>query len=299
MRRVLVIDGGGAKGLIPASALDGVEERLGKPLYEVFDLVVGTSVGGILGAIVASGRLSAEHTLDLMYDVIPKLFSRRMWPLLPKYSRKPFERVWDSEIGAMVMADCRTRYMTTAVSLCDGRTHYFKSWETKDGCIPLKQAVLRTFAAPMYFGGLVDQQERTVWLDGGTGGANCPLLETLYEVVASGWMHDRTHILSIGCGYSDQSVSYDKAKRWWGRNTREVGLYMDPCDGGLARVQAREQAVGLVSRLSEKLPQLTFQRLDALIPSKMDCMDGKEYRDQYVALGRTLAQRIDYSPFVG
>ena len=46
--RVLSIDGGGVRGLVPALVLAEVERRTGRPIYEHFDLVVGTSTGAIL-----------------------------------------------------------------------------------------------------------------------------------------------------------------------------------------------------------------------------------------------------------
>lgn len=296
MKRILSVDGGGAKGLIPGSVLDAVERTTGRPLWQTFDLIVGTSVGSILGAIAATGKLNAADTLDLMYDTIPRLFSRRMWPLLPKYSRKPYEAVWRKEVGdAFLMRECRTPYMCTAVNLCDGQTHYFKSWEPKDGGLRLVDATLRSFAAPLYFGGLVDKANKAVWLDGGTGGDNCPLLEATYEAV--GWLsagHD-VHILSLGCGHSDQSVPFARASMWLGRNTREVGAYADISDGGMARQQSTRARVDVVRRVADILPALTLDRVDTTLPGDMDIMDGVRYADAYVRIGAEIARAVDYS----
>jgi hypothetical protein len=46
--RVLSIDGGGIKGIIPAKVLVKIEEETGKKAAELFDLIIGTSTGGIL-----------------------------------------------------------------------------------------------------------------------------------------------------------------------------------------------------------------------------------------------------------
>ncbi|EDO07618.1 patatin-like phospholipase family protein [Babesia bovis T2Bo] len=51
--RVLSIDGGGSKGVIVLEILLDLEKRLGRPLYEVFDVIVGNSCGGIIGAFLA------------------------------------------------------------------------------------------------------------------------------------------------------------------------------------------------------------------------------------------------------
>ena len=45
--RVLAIDGGGVRGIIPARILTALEDATGQPIAELFDLIVGTSIGGI------------------------------------------------------------------------------------------------------------------------------------------------------------------------------------------------------------------------------------------------------------
>lgn len=303
MRIVLVGDGGGAKGLIQAPIIAEIEERTQRKVWQLCDLVVGTSVFGIQGAILASGRMSADNMMDLMYDTIPKLMHRRMWPLLPKYSRQPLVDVWNREIGSMRMSECRTRLMTTSVSECDrpcATTHYFKSWEPGDGALPLLDVVQRTFAAPLYFGGLVDKLRRTVWLDGGTGGDNCPLLEALAEVLAFGWLSggERVHILSLGTGWSNQSIPFERADNWFGRNTREARVYMNPAEGGLARQQSTRRSTHLVEMVASVLPQLTYQRLDCEIPEKLDKMDAVDALGEYVKYGNGLSQELDLRPFL-
>src|SRR5512143_3334889 len=46
--RVLSIDGGGIRGIIPAMVLDMMEQETGKSTWELFDLIAGTATGGIL-----------------------------------------------------------------------------------------------------------------------------------------------------------------------------------------------------------------------------------------------------------
>ena len=59
--RVLSIDGGGIRGLIPALVLAEIERRSGRRVFELFDLIAGTSTGGILAcALCAPDPLPAE-----------------------------------------------------------------------------------------------------------------------------------------------------------------------------------------------------------------------------------------------
>jgi len=48
VRKVLSIDGGGIRGIIPAMVVAHIERQMGQPAHELFDLMVGTSTGGIL-----------------------------------------------------------------------------------------------------------------------------------------------------------------------------------------------------------------------------------------------------------
>ena len=63
VRRVLSIDGGGIRGIIPALVLAHLERQMGAPAIELFDLIVGTSTGGILalGLSLQDQQLSLIH----------------------------------------------------------------------------------------------------------------------------------------------------------------------------------------------------------------------------------------------
>jgi patatin-like phospholipase/acyl hydrolase len=54
--KVLSIDGGGIRGLIPAVVLAEIERRTGRRIADLFDLIAGTSTGGILAAADEQGR---------------------------------------------------------------------------------------------------------------------------------------------------------------------------------------------------------------------------------------------------
>ena len=64
--RVLAIDGGGIRGLIPALVLAELEDRSGRPVFELFDLMAGTSTGGIIvSALCAPGPLAAAEVAEI------------------------------------------------------------------------------------------------------------------------------------------------------------------------------------------------------------------------------------------
>ena len=71
---ILCLSGGGFLGLYTASVLAKIEEECGEPLHRKFDLIAGTSIGGILALAIASGRHSMADVVKLMVESGPKIF---------------------------------------------------------------------------------------------------------------------------------------------------------------------------------------------------------------------------------
>src|SRR5215208_7858398 len=78
--RVLAIDGGGIRGLIPALVLTELERRAGRRVFELFDLIAGTSTGGILAcALCAPDPLPASELVKLYEEEGPHIFDRSLF----------------------------------------------------------------------------------------------------------------------------------------------------------------------------------------------------------------------------
>ncbi len=74
--RVLSLDGGGAKGFYTLGVLKEIEAMAGRPLSECFDLIFGTSTGGIIAALLALGyRIDEIH--KLYKDHVPTVMRQR------------------------------------------------------------------------------------------------------------------------------------------------------------------------------------------------------------------------------
>ena len=91
---VLVIDGGGVRGIIPARMLQEIEERTGKPVCELFDLVGGASTGAIVAAGIVipdpadptKPRHSAKDIVNFYHRFAPKIFPDMKFKSLRKLS---------------------------------------------------------------------------------------------------------------------------------------------------------------------------------------------------------------------
>lgn len=67
--RILSMDGGGMKGMTTVQMLKQIEQGTGKHIHELFDLICGTSTGGMLAV-----ALGIKHmTLDQCEEIYKKL----------------------------------------------------------------------------------------------------------------------------------------------------------------------------------------------------------------------------------
>ena len=108
MRRILSIDGGGIRGVFPASFLATVEEAVGRNVGDYFDLIVGTSTGGIIALGLGLGW-SAASVLQF-YDwgrrssaAIASCFLRQWW--LAKYASRPLRKALERHFASRKLGE--------------------------------------------------------------------------------------------------------------------------------------------------------------------------------------------------
>jgi uncharacterized protein len=98
--KVLSIDGGGLRGIIPAMVLAEIEERTGRPIAETFDLIAGTSTGGILAlGLTMPGdggkpRYTAKELIRIYEEQGARIFSHRANSIGASSKRGIPPRVW-------------------------------------------------------------------------------------------------------------------------------------------------------------------------------------------------------------
>lgn len=273
-------------------------------MYQVVDLFVGTSAGSIASAIWASGLLTGKQSNTIIQDTLPKVFAKRFrLPGTPKYSSKPVRDAFKVSLGDILMRDTKTKYMSTAVNMCSGRSSYFKSWQDTwnttrrpDGMLPLIDVVERSFAAPLYFGSIVDHERNAVWMDGGAGLDNCPVKQAFIETKLQGWLqNEEVHILSIGTGEADHSIPFVDAEK--AGNLQQIMFYSDPADGGLARNQSTADSVMFLYALEGIVPRFNFERVSFSLTKEQDGMDKLKYLPLYRENGRMMGDKICLLPF--
>jgi hypothetical protein len=297
MHRVLVLKGGGVKGVLQLESLELLERHFDKPICDIFDLIVGTSVGSITGGILATGKFTMAKYFDIFLKYLPKIFKKqlRILPLKPIYERENFNKMWDNyfppEEGLLLMKDCKTRFMCTAVNLCDFKTHFFKSWEKKDGKIELRDAIARSFAAPYFFGPVVDEENKAVWFDGGAGESNTPLNIAYSETINLGWYREKVEFICLGTGQVDLSIPFEEAKE--SGILKQMLTFINPKQGGLARIQSTLNQVDQMRIMARAEPLIDFHYYDVEIGPEYAGMDRLELVQEYLGFGSIMAQKLE------
>jgi hypothetical protein len=210
MKRILCIDGGGMRGYLPAAMLVQIERRTGRRCCDLFDLIAGTSIGGIMAALLGSG-MPASEAIKFFTEDGPKIFRRRFGRYLgllgPRYSGRVIEEVLQRRLAGL---QPRTRVMIPAFDLVTQSPYFFRF--APQGHVPgprsniesstgpmLWQAARATSSAQIYFPAFaarLHDGEHVFW-DGGNV-ANNPAACALADAVRH-W-NGRTVMLSIGCG---------------------------------------------------------------------------------------------------
>jgi len=213
----------------------------------------------------------------------------------PKYDRNSLMMLLNSYLGEMKMKECRTKFFCTSINYVDGRSHFFKSWEDEDGEIKLYTTLLRSSAAPLYFGKIVDETNKAVWGDGGCGDMNNPSMEAFIEAKRQKWLFcEPVHLLSLGCGETSHKIPYTKCKKF--NNIREISYFMNVTNGGLARTQLSKTFDTWLNLEAEQNNLFTYQRIQKYdLHENMNKIDNIEHMQDFVEIGKELSNEIDYS----
>jgi uncharacterized protein len=298
MRRILAIDGGGIRGIIPAVLLAALEARTGRLTRETFDFVAGTSTGAILAAGIAGG-IPAATLVRLYGERSPRLFRRV--PLLGTLTRIVTGSMYDTaalsalirrELGAEAagwrMNDAPLDLLITAKRLADGMPWYFVRDNPANSCrageVLLADAVTASAAAPTYFRPWVVSGIGEL-VDGGTGVAGNPVYQACVEAFhyTAGYDLRDTMVVSLGTGR-------------WLRHERPgwIWSWLGWLLSELLRSPA-EQQTELVHR---HWPDVPFYRLDVELPREIG-LDAVSSIDELAAAGERLAAAVDWESILG
>jgi hypothetical protein len=220
MFRILSIDGGGIKGVFPAALLCAFQQGLQSPIADYFDLIAGTSTGGIIALGLGLG-LTPSEILNFY-----KLHGATIFPasqgwstrirhyVATKYSSDPLKNALQSAFGDSLLGHSRRRLLIPSFSALTGKIYVYKTPHhprfQSDWRQSAVDVAMATSAAPSYFPPYINPRY-IAHLDGGMW-ANNPTGNAVVE--ATGILDiDRSQIrvLSVGCTCTAQSFTMRNA----------------------------------------------------------------------------------------
>lgn len=278
--RVLCLDGGGIRGAFTAGILAEIERLVlnKRSIVKCFDLIAGTSTGGIIAIALAFDK-SPEDICTFYRERGPQIFPtsnmlRRVWlhikqVFVSPYSPKVLQEHIEAVIGKHPLCKAKARLLIPSYNIDHGNCHVFKHvfredrgtverripWEayTRFESISASELAVATAAAPTFFPAKTIQPlggQR--FIDGGVW-ANCPVLAAIAEATGPfGKRLEDICMLSVGTRF--EALSIGKWKEVGGFvpwNTKVISLLMNAQAAGAvgtARIMLGEQFL----RLDEK-----------------------------------------------
>ena len=293
--RVLALDGGGIRGLIPAEVLVEIESHTGRRICELFDLVAGTSTGGILalGLTKPDGNGGPAFTAEDMCDLYLK-DGRRIFPhsvfrklrtldglIDARYPAAPIERLLAERFGKTMLSQALTEVVIPSYDLSAPGPYFFKREyarnETEDWDVAMAMVARATSAAPTYFDPAMlppaTGHRHHSLVDGGTF-ANNPTLSGYVDALRLKREARRILVVSIGTGLPPQTpgsgpipIEASKAGHFglirWARPILDVVL-----DGVPKAVEYQMRAIQAAGA-----DVLNYYRLQSPLPTASHALD--------------------------
>src|SRR5450755_865033 len=293
--RILAIDGGGIRGIIPARILEEIEGRCGTPISQSFDLLAGTSTGGIIALGLAKPNAqgtpaySARDMLKLYQDDGETIFPsslllkvRTLGGLADvRYPAQPLEDLLNDRFGDTQLSQALTEVVIPSYDLSAPGPFFFKREYAKDGThtwdVAMAKVARATSAAPTYFDPArlpaFENEGDHALVDGGTF-SNNPALAALVDGLRLREEEQDILVVSIGTGHPPDTpgkgaipVAADAADGWglarWARPILEVVL-----DGAAKAVEYQLAQMSLAG----DSPVRCF-RLQSSIPTASHALD--------------------------
>ena len=221
--RILSIDGGGIKGIFPAAILTCLEDTCldGQPIGDYFDLIAGTSTGGIIALGLGTG-LAARSLLDLYVDEGHRVFppkqrqkGRRLFRRLSRnrYDRTALDELLHQTLGTRTLRESKYRLLIPATEAKHGDPAVYKTPHHPgyflDGDKPMAEVAAATSAAPTYLKPVV--QDGYTLLDGGIWANNPAMMALVEALTCFAVQREQIAILSIGCGQDGFRINSKQA----------------------------------------------------------------------------------------
>jgi len=223
------LSGGGYRGLFTIEILARLEEKMGRPLHECFDLIAGTSIGGIIAIGLGMGKSAADIRASFLQHgetVFPPPAKGKIRKATsfyralsnPLYKAEALRAIVGEVVGEGTrIADSQTRLLVPAFNVTTGRVQIFKTPHyhtlTEDQHLAAVDVAMATSAAPLYFP--LAKIGSAYFADGGLV-ANSPDACAIHEAIHFADERDmrRIRVLSIGTTDAPVGMPASLAGNW-------------------------------------------------------------------------------------
>lgn len=233
--QILSLSGGGIRGLFTAEVLAELENKRGVNITDHFDMICGTSIGGIIALGLASG-LKPSDLSTILKEEGQKIFPQQTWHSKFKsfykssYDSEPLKTVLQNIFEDKKMKDLKTRVLIPAVNYTTGQPKVFKTPHLNnyfnDLNLSLVDVALATSAAPTYFP--IHEIDSQRFVDGGLIG-NSPAYFGVHE--ACNFLKQKPEdvfVLGIGTMGKNKTADHRKileqGKLQWARSVVDLTL---------------------------------------------------------------------------
>lgn len=295
--QILSLDGGGFKGLFSAAVLAKLEEKSGHRVTDHFDMITGTSTGGLIAIGLGLG-LSPREIVQFYIKEGPTIFGNTFgwrWCLQWVWRKFPQSRLKaalqsEAAFGDKLLGQSSKRLVIPTYNLGADQVRVFKTPHhprlTTDLHIPAWKVALATCAAPTYFPACQDINH-TRLIDGGVW-ANNPAMVGVVEAVSL-LNVPLTAIKVFSIGTTDSRTSRRKALNWGG-----IVQWLRRKD--VLDVLMRGQSVGVNGLVAHLIGPANYRRIDPIVPDGMFNLDGLTVDDLLAEAEHTALHEVPYFP---
>jgi uncharacterized protein len=234
--RILSLDGGGILGTYSAAVLSYIEQAANVQIARYFDLITGTSTGGLIALALAMDT-PATKVLEIYKEkgsqIFPyaglhrRLFRRIQHLLKPKWSLVRLEEVVHEIVGDGELKDAKRYLVIPSFECTYGKAHLFRTPHhpsfKPDEKRKLESVGLATAAAPTFFPAFTSKNSKRTYLDGGVWANHPILVGTLEAIRWLGKMPQQIKLLSIGVT-TEPFYATQRGRKFGGILTWNVGL---------------------------------------------------------------------------
>lgn len=269
---ILSLDGGGMRGIGTLVILATLEMKTGKKIYEMFDMIVGTSTGGLIAIMLSEGK-SATAILDFYIDNGPLIFQQSVSKKLrsvgglfgTKFTAKQLEKIIQENIGDKTLGDSKKLVGVTSYNVTKQEQKVLSSWDKSGTSTDVKvgDAARATSAAPTYFKG--KEIKGDLWIDGGVG-ANDPSTSAYLEARNLFPEGAQLRVVSIGTGEANEPGL-----------PRDSGiLNVSKIVSTLMKAGSERSKQDLMQKLTVSDKNLNYIRIQFTLPQKVDLADTRK-----------------------